>query len=93
VADIPATTAKQGRKIVTAVKMNRMLPLFLAFQIATPALAQGLTFSPGPPREYSYPANPQYQYPVEDSSQETKSKCPKGQEPWQGKCRVVIWLR
>jgi hypothetical protein len=34
--------------------------------------------------QYPYPAEPQYQYPRTDGRD---MKCPKGQKPFQGKCR------
>jgi len=35
--------------------------------------------------QYPYPAEPQYQYPRTDGRADMK--CPKGQRPFQGKCR------
>jgi hypothetical protein len=44
-------------------------------------------------REYSYPHDPQYQYPPSTTSPgKTKFKCPRGQAPFQGKCQRVRWL-
>jgi len=65
--------------------MLRILTVLIVALAASPAVAFGLTFGPGQPREYSYPSEPQYQYP------ETKPrrKCPKGQALWQGRCRIV----
>ena len=59
----------------------------LAISTALPTTAQGFGFSfgPGAPREYPYPAEPQYQYPRMDGRADLK--CPKGQKPFQGKCR------
>ena len=43
---------------------------------------------PSAPRpEYPYPGEPQYQYPRMDGVKEMK--CPKGQQPYQGKCRIT----
>ena len=63
----------------------------LIFILATgvPASAQGLSIGSGQPREYPYPAEPQYQYPIQDSRPRAHLKCPKGQAPFQGKCRVA----
>jgi hypothetical protein len=43
----------------------------------------------GGQHEYAYPNEPQYQYPRTDGK---GMKCPKGQMPYQGKCRPVRWL-
>jgi len=50
------------------------------------ASAQGITFG-GSGREYPYPNEPQYQYPYRDSRGRDVSRCPRGQAPYQGKCR------
>ena len=66
----------------------RILLILLA--TALPAAAQGLTFGAGAPREYPYPAEPQYQYPVQSEQRPRLArKCPKGQALFQGKCRIV----
>jgi hypothetical protein len=41
-------------------------------------------------REYPYPAEPQYQYPMMDG-RGNRLKCPKGTKPFQGVCRK--WRR
>lgn len=65
----------------------RVTIMLLACLAGTPALAAaGFTFGPGAPREYSYPAEPQYQYP---SNSRTQRKCPKGQALFQGRCRIM----
>ena len=43
------------------------------------------------PREYPYPAEPQYQYPTTDGRSQGRLKCPKGTKPFQGVCRK--WRR
>ena len=58
--------------------ISRALLVFLASSF--PALAQV--------REYPYPSEPQYQYPVQ-SRHSKQLKCPKGQAPFQGKCRII----
>lgn len=52
------------------------------------ACAAGFSFSFGsaPNGEHPYPNEPQYQYPRTDGKE---MKCPKGQAPYQGKCRMV----
>lgn len=65
----------------------RVLVLLLA--TATAAAAQGLTLGFGGPREYPYPANPQYQYPDQREQARAARRCPKGQALFQGKCRIV----
>ncbi len=40
------------------------------------------------PREYPYPNEPQYQYPMQ-SNRAKAMKCPRGQAPFQGKCRII----
>ena len=67
--------------------MLRVLMLLLA--TALPASAQGLTIGSGQAREYPYPSEPQYQYPMKDSRARTQLKCPKGQAPFQGKCKII----
>jgi hypothetical protein len=62
--------------------------MWLVILLATllPAAAQGGGLTLGSAaREYPYPSEPQYQYPVTERAK----KCPKGQAPYQGKCRVV----
>jgi hypothetical protein len=53
------------------------------------ATAQGLTLGSGKPREYPYPANPQYQYPDQREQPRGARRCHKGQALYQGKCRIV----
>jgi hypothetical protein len=48
-----------------------------------PALAAGFTFGSG---GHPYPSEPQYQYPRTDGKAQ---RCPKGQAPYQGKCRKI----
>jgi hypothetical protein len=43
------------------------------------------------PREYPYPAEPQYQYPTTDGRSKDRLKCPRGTKPFQGVCRK--WRR
>ncbi len=76
--------------------------LMTAALVATttlPAAAGGLgfgfsaapvfSFDPGAPREYPYPAEPQYQYPIQSQRTKAVRKCPRGQALFQGKCRIV----
>jgi len=65
----------------------RVLVILLAMTL--PAAAEGFTSAPGTPREYPYPAEPQYQYPVQSERQRVTPKCPKGQAIFQGRCRIV----
>lgn len=55
------------------------------------ATAEGFTFG-GSGRDHPYPADPQYQYPITDSRGRTANRCPRGQAPYQGKCRRIRWL-
>lgn len=52
--------------------------------------AQGITFGGG--RNYPYPNEPQYQYPYADGRGRIVNPCPRGQAPYQGKCRKIRWL-
>jgi hypothetical protein len=50
------------------------------------------SFSAGVPREYPYPSEPQYQYPVQTRQApkaSPKARCHKGQAEYQGKCRII----
>jgi len=67
--------------------MSRALILLLAS--LTAASAQGVTFGSEGKREHPYPAEPQYQYPAQDSRARAQRKCPKGQAVFQGRCRIV----
>jgi len=64
--------------------------VLLACMAASPALAEGGGFTFGSPRQYTYPNEPQYQYPPDGRAQR---KCPKGQAPYQGQCRVKLPVR
>jgi hypothetical protein len=55
------------------------------------AAAEGFTFG-GNGRDHPYPNEPQYQYPYTDSRGRTVNRCPRGQAPYQGKCRKIRWL-
>jgi hypothetical protein len=76
----------------------RALMVLAACLVITPAWAAGggggVTFSQGPrsgePPQYSYPHEPQYQYP---SNSRTHRKCPKGQAVFQGRCRIKLPVR
>jgi hypothetical protein len=48
----------------------------------------GFTFGQG--HQYSYPNEPQYQYPANVRSQR---QCPKGQALFQGRCRIKLPVR
>ena len=63
--------------------------LLILLVTALPAAAQSFTFGAGAPREYPYPNEPQYQYPVQTERPRAARKCPKGQALFQGKCRIV----
>jgi hypothetical protein len=52
-----------------------------------PAAAFGFSFG-GNGREYSYPNDPQYQYPGKEMR-----KCPKNYAPYKGVCRKIRWVR
>ena len=75
----------------------RLMTAALVATTTLPAVGMGFGFSAAPvfsydprsPREYPYPAEPQYQYPRTDRDM----KCPKGQKPFQGKCRKTrpVW--
>lgn len=52
-----------------------------------PAAAFGFGIGGGG-REYSYPNDPQYQYPGKEMR-----KCPKDYAPYKGACRKLRWLR
>jgi len=66
----------------------RTLLVLYACLLATAAPAQERK---APPREYPYPSEPQYQYPMMDSRSQGRLKCPKGTKPFQGTCRK--WRR
>ena len=53
------------------------------------SVAPVYSFDPGSPREYPYPAEPQYQYPIQSQRTKAVRKCPRGQALFQGKCRIV----
>ena len=59
--------------------MTKLALLFVLLS-SLPLLAQA--------REYPYPSEPQYQYPEQTKSKKAM-KCPRGQAPFQGKCRIV----
>jgi hypothetical protein len=74
--------------------------LMTAAVVATttlPAAAGGFGFSaapvfsfdPGAPREYPYPAEPQYQYPIQSQRTKAVRRCPRGQALFQGTRRIV----
>src|SRR5688572_229571 len=86
-----ALSSMEGTTRKTAILMTAAL---LAATTLHPAamgmgfgfnLAPVYSYDPSSPREYPYPAEPQYQYPRTDGRAEMK--CPKGQKPFQGKCR------
>ena len=53
------------------------------------AAAFGFNFgSAGNGREFSYPNDPQYQYPGKEMR-----KCPKNYAPYKGVCRKIRWIR
>ena len=71
--------------------MTKHALIFLVLMaLGSPAVAEGggFTFS-GEPRQYTYPSDPQYQYP----SDSRKLRCPKGQAPFQGRCRIKLPVR
>jgi hypothetical protein len=76
--------------------MMRLLILLVACALASPAAAEGggFTFSAPDrssyPPQYPYPNEPQYQYP---SNSRAQQKCPKGQAPFQGRCRIKLPVR
>ena len=53
------------------------------------SIAPVFSYAPGAPREYPYPAEPQYQYPIQSQRTKAVRKCPRGQALFQGKCRIV----
>ena len=63
--------------------------IVLLLAITSVAAAQGLTLGSGQPREYPYPADPQYQYPDQRIAPRAMRKCPKGQALFQGQCRII----
>ena len=63
--------------------------LVVLLAMALTAAAEGFTSAAGAPREYPYPAEPQYQYPVQSERLRMTRKCPKGQAVFQGRCRIV----
>lgn len=69
--------------------MKLLIVSAVAALTATPAAAQGITLGSGKAKEYPYPAEPQYQYPMTDAHGQARAKCPKGQALFQGKCRIV----
>jgi hypothetical protein len=55
-----------------------------------PCAAAGFGFSFGGANgDYSYANEPMYQYPRTDGK---GVRCPKGQMPYQGKCRTARWF-
>jgi hypothetical protein len=66
----------------------RVIAITILLFWSGPTFAAGFTFGGG--HEYPYPNEPQYQYPRTDGKD---MKCPKGQMPYQGKCRPVRWMR
>jgi hypothetical protein len=70
------------------MKLRRYLLIVGACVVATSAMAQERKAAP---REYPYPAEPQYQYPTTAGRSQDRLKCPKGTKPFQGVCRK--WRR
>jgi hypothetical protein len=71
--------------------MKTFLVIVLSLAAMSSATAAGFTFGGGA-RDHPYPNEPQYQYPATDSSGRTVNRCPRGQAPYQGKCRKPRWL-
>ena len=74
--------------MITALVATTTLPA-AAGSLGGFSLAPVYSYDPRSPREYPYPAEPQYQYQRTDR----EMKCPKGQKPFQGKCRKTrpVW--
>jgi hypothetical protein len=72
--------------------MERLLTAGVIVCCCTPAFAGGFTFG-GAGQDYPYPNEPQYQYPYTYTHARWRSArpCLRGQEPYQGTCRKVIW--
>jgi len=70
--------------------MRQLVVLCLVLFSGT-ATAQGISFGGGG-RDYPYPNEPQYQYPYADTRGRVVNRCPRGQAPFQGKCRAIRWL-
>ena len=70
--------------------MKTFLVVVLSLAAMSSATAAGFTF--GGSGDQPYPNEPQYQYPVTDSRGRTLNPCPRGQAPYQGKCRKIRWL-
>jgi hypothetical protein len=74
--------------------MTKNALVFLVLMaLGSPAVAEGggFTFG-GETRQHTYPSDPsdpQYQY----SSNSRKLRCPKGQAPFQGRCRIKLPVR
>ena len=75
------------------LRMRAIAVLMLALAGCTSAAAQGFTFG-GTGREYPYPSDPQYQYPYPytDGRGRAMRRCPRGEAPYQGRCRKILWL-
>lgn len=72
--------------------MVRVAALITLALWCAPASAQGFTFGGGG-RDYPYPNEPQYQYPYPyEGARASASRCPRGQAPYQGRCRLVRHL-
>lgn len=65
----------------------------LALANCAAAEAQGFAVG-GQGRGYPYPNEPQYQYPYPytDGRGRGVRACPRGELPYQGRCRKVRWL-
>jgi hypothetical protein len=81
--NVPAISALARMRIMTSITFM--------FGWVGFAEAQGITFG-GSGRDYPYPNEPQYQYPYRDSRGRDVNRCPRGQAPYQGKCRHIRWL-
>ncbi|MBX9845745.1 MAG: hypothetical protein K2Z80_28470 [Xanthobacteraceae bacterium] len=71
--------------------MRALAVITMAFFCSGAAMAEGFTFG-GAGRDYPYPNEPQYQYPYTDGRGRIVNRCPRGQAPYQGKCRKIRWL-
>ena len=87
----------RGMKGATRKTLIDLMTVALVVTTTLPATAGGFGFSiapvfsyaPGAPREYPYPAEPQYQYPIQSQRTKAVRKCQRGHALFQGKCRIV----
>jgi hypothetical protein len=78
---------RNAQCFVALMAMRTIIACIVILFYCGPAAAFGFS-SGGSGREYSYPNEPQYQYPGKEMR-----RCPKNYAPYKGVCRKIRWVR